>query len=217
VKTFTLFFISAAISFGQPASKIITFNRADTEHCKVIIAAGKPLLQSTYEGITVAIALPINRGNGDFSIFVAVSRASSGAVQVDPKDFYGLYSDKDHTRFTFFDKAVELESEARAQGINTGMSAANAQIDPSSIRPGAVGPGGPPPGGGPPDSGNGAPSLTGSPTLSSAFFRKGKVKQGMGIAGWITLRQPKGGKLEVHPADMLDEIDVPVDGVLFRF
>ena len=40
---------------------------------------------------------------------------------------------------------------------------------------------------------------------------------GMGVAGWITLRQTKGRKLEIHPADMLDEIDVPVDGVLFRF
>jgi len=75
------------MAFGQSPGKIITFNRADTEHCKVIGAGGKPLLQSTYEGTTVAIALPINRGNGDFSIFVAVSRAGSGTIQVDPKDF----------------------------------------------------------------------------------------------------------------------------------
>ena len=48
------------MAFGQSPGKIITFNRADTEHCKVISAGGKPLLQSTYEGTTVAIALPLN-------------------------------------------------------------------------------------------------------------------------------------------------------------
>jgi hypothetical protein len=31
------------------------------------------------------------------------------------------------------------------------------------------------------------------------------------------LRQPKGANLDVHPADMLDEIDIPINGVLFRF
>jgi hypothetical protein len=217
VKSLTVFLISACLAIGQAPGTIVTFNRADTEHCKVITLSGRPLLQSTYGGISVAIAMPLNRGNGDFSIFVAVSQANTGTVQVNPKEFYGLYSDKDHTRFTFFDKAAELESKARAQGANAGMSAANSQVDPGSIRPGAVGPGGPPPGGGPPDSGNGGPPMEGSPSPSALYFRKGKVKAGSGIAGWITLRQPRDGKLEVHPTDMLDEVDIPVNGFIFRF
>src|SRR5579863_5757134 len=108
------------MAIGQAPGKIVTFNRADTEHCKVITVSGRPLLQSTYEGISVAIAMPLNRGNGEFSLFVAVSQAGPGTVQVNPKDFYGLYPDKDHTRFMFFDKAAEVESEAHAQGASAG-------------------------------------------------------------------------------------------------
>jgi len=49
------------------------------------------------------------------------------------------------------------------------------------------------------------------------YLQKGDIKPGTGIAGWITLRQAKGHKIEVQPKDMLDEIDIPVNGVLFRF
>jgi hypothetical protein len=216
VKSIAVWLFSAGMAIAQVPARMVTFNQADTEHCQVVVAGGRPLLQSTFEGTSVAIAIPINRGNGDFSIFVAVSQAGSEAVQVNPKDFYGLFSDKDHTRFAFYDKAAEMESDVHAQAGNTGMSAANAQVDPGSIRPGAVGPGSPP-AGGPPDSGNQGPPGTGTPDTSAAYLRKGKVKPGSGIAGWITLRQPKGGKLAVSPVDMLDEVDIPVNGILFRF
>ena len=53
--------------------------------------------------------------------------------------------------------------------------------------------------------------------MTPAFFHKGKVKPGPGLAGWVTLRKPSGAKLEVRPTDMLDEIDIPVNGILFRF
>ena len=36
--------IFAGMAFAQAPGKIVTFNRADTEHCKVIVASGKPLL-----------------------------------------------------------------------------------------------------------------------------------------------------------------------------
>ena len=217
MKTLAVFLISTGLAYGQAPGKIITFNKADAEHCKVITVGGRPLLQTTYDGMTVAIAIPMNRGNGDFSIFVAVSQTGTQTVRVNPKDFYGLYSEQNHTRFTFYDKAAEMNAAVHTQGANGGMSAANAQVDPGSIRPGAVGPGGPPPGGGPPDAGMSGAAPTGSPNMSTAYLRNGKVKPGSGIAGWITLRQPKGGKLEVHPTDMLDEVDIPVNGVLFRF
>jgi hypothetical protein len=55
------------------------------------------------------------------------------------------------------------------------------------------------------------------PNVSSSYLLKSKVKSGSGVAGWITLRRPKGVNLDVHPADMLDEIDIPINGVLFRF
>jgi hypothetical protein len=208
-----IFPIFAGMSFAQVPSKIVTFNRADTEHCKVIVVSGKPLLQSTNDGTSVAIAMPINRANGDFSVFVSISRAQHGTAHVDPQSFYGVYSDNNHTRFRFYDKAREIESVAHTQDGNAQTSASNSQIDPGSMRPGAV-QGGPPPGGG---SEAGGPPMMDGRNVPSAYLRKSKVKSGSGVAGWITLRQPKGANLNVHPADMLDEIDVPIDGVLFRF
>jgi hypothetical protein len=208
-----IFPIFAGMAFAQAPDKIVTFNSADTEHCKVIVASGKPLLQSTYNGTGVAIAMPVSRANGDFSVFVSISRALHGAIQVDPQSFYAVFSDKYHTRFQFYDKASEIESAARTQGGNTQISASNSQIDPGAMRPGAV-QGGPPPGGG--SEVDGPPMMDG-PNVSSAYLLKTKVKPGSGVAGWITLRQPKEAHLEVHPADMLDEIDIPVNGVLFRF
>jgi hypothetical protein len=217
MKILTVFLISAGLTYGQTPGKIITFNKADTERCRVVAVKGMPLLQSTYDGISVAIAMPLNRGNGDFSIFVAVSQTGAQPFQVDPKDFYGLFSDQNHTRFAFHDRAAETDGVGHPPSANGGMSAANAQVDPGSIRPGAMGPGGAPPGGGPPDGGMSGAAPTGSPNISAAYFRKGKVKQGPGIAGWITLRKPRGGKLEVRSTDMLDEVDIVVNGVLFRF
>lgn len=205
--------ICAGMAFGQTPGKIVTFNRADTEHCKVVVASGKPLLQSTYEGTTVAIALPVNRGNGDFSIFARISRAAGGTVQVNPKEFYGVFSDKDHTRFQFYDKAAEF-ALAQESGANPSLSAANPKYDPSTVRRESGQTGNPANRG---DQGNGGPPLAEGPDISGLFFRKGTIKPGTGMAGWITLRQPKGHKLEVHPTDMLDEIDIPVNGVLFRF
>ena len=217
MKTLTVILISAGLAYGQAPGKVITFNQADSEHCKVITVGGRPLLQSTYDGLTVAIAIPMNKGNGDFSIFVVVSQTGTRTVQVNPRDFYGLYSDQNHTRFVFYDKAAEMDAADHAQGANGGLSAEKAQVDPTSIRPGAIGPGGPPPGGGPPDAGMGGAAPTGNPNMFGTYLRKGKVKAGSGLAGWITLRKPSGGKLEVRSTDMLDEVDILVNGVLFRF
>ena len=72
MKTLSVLLISAGLAYGQTPGKIIAFNKADTQHCKVVAVNGMPLLQSTYDGITVAIAMPINRGNSDISIFVAI-------------------------------------------------------------------------------------------------------------------------------------------------
>lgn len=211
MKYLIAFLIFASVASAQTPAKIITFNRADTEHCKVVVVRGKPLLQSTYEGTTVSIAMPVNRGNGDFSIFVSVSRTGEGAVEVKPKDFYGLFSDKDHTRFPFYDQAAALEM-SRATASNPALSASNPKYDPSIVARSPVGR----------STLSGNPSSDGPPSPESMdttglYLAEGKIKPGSGMAGWITLREPKGGKLEVHAADMLDEIDIPVNRVLFRF
>lgn len=211
VKSLLLSLLLTTAALAQTPDKTVTFRQTDTQHCRVINVSGKPLLQSTYNGVSVAIAMPINKGNGDFLIFIAVSEVDGEPIQVDPGDFYARFSDKDHTRFTFADVSSQLPVQGPQS--DTGMSASNAQIDPGSIRPGAVGPGGPPSGSAPSGPAGSGPATAGS----SAYLRKAKVKPGSGIAGWVTLRQPKGAKLEVRPTDMLDEIDIPVHGILFRF
>lgn len=194
-------------ALAQTPPKTITFNQADTEHCKVAQAGGKPLLESTYDGTSVAIAMPLNRGNGEFLVFVAISRDASGTIQIDPKNFYGLFSDPAHTRFAFYDKSAETQ----AGPDDSGLDAERSHIDPGSLRPGAQlggAPAGPPPG-------SGAPAGASSPPPT--YLRKTKIKQGEKIAGWVALQQPAGVKLEVHPTDMLDEVNIPVNGTIFRF
>ena len=216
--------MSAALA--QAPDKMITFNTADTQHCRVISAHGKPLLESTYNGITVAIALPVNRGNGEFLIFVAITRTGARAVEEDPKEFYGLYTDSAHTRFIFFDEAAQMAWRTGEHGGGAGSFDANSQMDPGLIRP--VQPAGrtsrsargaaPPPddardGASPP-----APGAPGTgPFTAAVYLRRSKVKPGHTIAGWVALRQVKGANVQVHPTDMLGEVDIPVDGNLFRF
>lgn len=197
---------------------MITFNRADTEHCKVVVVSGRPLLESTYDGTSVAIGMPVNRGNGEFSVFVAVSQSGPGSIQVNPKDFYALYPDPSRTRFTFYDKAAEM-GYAQALGLGTPAGSTSPPLGGGGLSPGS---GGPAPGllgDDGPNSGS-SPASKGSPpgsTMASIYFHRGKIKQGDRIAGWITLRQATRTKLVIRPTDMLDEIDIPVNGIVFRF
>ena len=226
MKVSLLLLIISSAALAQGPEKMITFNRANTEHCKVGFAGGKPLLESTYEGTTVAIGMPMNRGNGEFAVFVVVARVDPGTIKVNPKDFYGLFSDPSHSRFTFVDKAAELQWQGGPQPPSSGIPNGNAQATVEALAASIAGPplggGGQPPGG-PEDSGppgappsaskNGA-SGSASPAL---YLHSGKVQQGGKIFGWVTFRPAKGAKLEVHATDMLSEINIPVNGVVYRF
>jgi hypothetical protein len=102
------------------------------------------------------------------------------------------------------------------------MSATNSQMDPATLRPGQV-MGGAPPGAGPLESGApGSPGPDGAAAgkeapLPTTYLRRSKVKQGDKIAGWVTLRRAKEPKVEVHSTDMLDEVNIPINGTVFRF
>ena len=214
---------AGAVAQNPPDAKMITFSRANTEHCRVITVAGKPLLESSYEGTSVAIGMPENKGNGEFSVYVSIYQIGMGAAHVVPKDFTALYSDPAHTRFTFYDKAKEIESQSPAQGPVPGMSAATNEIDRSMIRGGPPGPGaaGRSPsetikGDNPPPGPNAAPAPQ-MPAATPEFLQRATVKQGSRASGLIYFRKPKGSKVDVSPTGMLDEIDIPVNGVVFRF
>jgi hypothetical protein len=214
---------ASALAQNLPDARVITFSRADTEHCQVIMAAGKPLLESSNGGISVAIGMPENKGNGEFSVYVSIYQLGSGAAHVVPKDFSAVYSDPAHTRFPFFDKAKEVESQGYVQGPAPGMSATTNEIDRSMIRGGPPGPGA---AGRSPSETLKGDNLPGKPDAAPApempasvpvFLQKATVKQGSRAAGLVYFRKPNGSKLEVSPTAMLDEIDIPVNGITFRF
>jgi hypothetical protein len=232
-----LFLASAALAQSPDSARIVTFNRADTEHCKVAVVSGKPLLETTYEGTTVAITLPQNWGNGEFSVYVAVAQVGDGEAVVNPKAISALYPDPAHTRFRWFDKAHDLDTLATMQssGMGGGASAgpggsgsldsnsaepppthpeARAQMDPHAgnrseeetrvlqMRNGA---------------GTGSTPAPLDPAHPPPFLPITTVKKGSNATGYVFLRRPKGSKVEVAPAAMLDEIDIPINGVIFRF
>ena len=217
-----LFLSVAALAQNPPEANTITFNRTDSAHCRVIVVAGKPLLESSYGGISVAVGMPENKGNGEFSVYVSIY-ASEGSAHVVPKDFSALFSDPDHTRFPFFDKAAEAKSQLPAQGPAPGMSATTNQIDASMMR---GGPAQTPAAGLSPSEtlkGDNTPGNVASappaeaPVAAPVFLEPAKVKQGTKAAGLVYFRKPKGSKIQVNPTDMLGEIDIRVNGIVFRF
>jgi hypothetical protein len=220
----SVFFLSvAALAENPQDAKVITFNRTDTEHCRVIMASGKPLLESSFGGTSVAISMPENKGNGEFSVYVSIYQLGYGAAHVVPKDFSAVFSDPGHTRFPFFDKTKQAESQGPAQSAGAGMSATSNEIDRSLIRGGPPGPGaaGLPPsetlkGDNLPGGPNAAPPPE-MPAAAPVFLQHATVKQGSRASGLVYFRKPKGSKLEVSPTAMVDEIDIPVNGMTFRF
>jgi hypothetical protein len=237
---------AAALAQSPSAAKIVTFNPADKEHCKVVAFNGKPMLETTYNGTTVAITMPQNWGNGEFSVFIAVAQTGNGSVEVNPKEVTALYPDPEHTRFRWFDKARDLDTEAsrRTAGLGQPGGAPSAgSVGPPGGSPGALA-----------DSsiamgqsnhpeqmhdtnpqastkateearqlqlrtaaGNTSSLTQLDPEHPPTFLRPASVKQGSSAIGYVFLRKPKGSKVEVTPSGILDEIDIPLNGVVFRF
>lgn len=235
ILAYSLLLSTALLAQTPDNAKIITYNRADTVHCKVIVVNGKPLLETTDNGTSVAVGFLQNWGNGEFSVLVSITQVGPGAAEVNPKGISALYSDAAHTRLTWFDKGRDLDTQAsiRASGLSQ-------------------------PGGGPPESGPVSDSsaampapthpeamrdMTTNPGTRSeeearqiqlrqtadgphpqqldpahppVFLRHTILKQGSRTYGHVFLRKPKG-KLAAAPTGILDEIDIPLNGVIFRF
>src|ERR1035438_5534809 len=242
MKTLVSLLILSSIGLAQEPSKVkvITFSKTDMEHCKVVLNDGKPMLQTTYDGTSVAVALPEKNSHG-FSVLVRVSHEGKGKVEVMPEKLTAIYSDPDHTRFQFFDMTREWEKSQKdelisqkyrpsSSGITTASSQANSQL-----------PGTPPPntsratmpdgstwsssptlkvedGASRWSSEGGAPHLppTSSPN-PSPFLRRTVLHQGNQVEGVVCLQKPKVSNVEVSSTGTLNEIDIPIGGVTFRF
>jgi len=246
MKALASLLILSCIGLAQKSSqvKVITFSQTDKEHCKVVLSDGKPMLQTTYDGTSVAVALPEKNSHG-FSVFVRVTREGKGKVEVMPEMLTAIYSDPDHTRFQFFDMTREWEKsqkdeqkdELKSQKYppsSSGITKASSQTDsqlpgllpPNEVRArmpdGSTWSSSPNPkvqdGSSRWTSEGGAPH---PPPTSSAnpspFLRRTVLHQGNQVEGVVCLQKPKGSNVDVSPTGTLNEIDIPIGAVTFRF
>jgi hypothetical protein len=229
---------TAALAQGTDTPKIVTFNPADKEHCKVGASNGKPVLESTFNGTTVAVTMPQNWGNGEFSVLVTVAQVGAGQAEVNPKEVSAVYPDPDHTRFRWFDKGHELDTQASMRAA--GMVPGGGPAGPAGAGVGDSSSAAPPPNH--PErteqrdphvgersgeenrqlqlrngAGNGADLPGIDPMHPPVFLKHATVKAGATAAGYVFIRKPKGAQIEVTGSAMLDEIDIPVSGIIFRF
>lgn len=248
MKLLGLLLVVPAFAIAQTSPTVITFSRGDTEHCRVLVASGKPLLATTYNGTTVAVSLPDNWMNGEYSLFVMVSHKGEGSAEINPKEIYALFSDPAHTRFSWFDKKHDLDTLAsmRSQGMGqTGAAPGGAPTGPGGFG-GSNGDssGAAPPMTHPEVMAMGASSDTNPGTRSEAearnlqmrnaggnvpqrpqldpahppvFLKHTTVKAESQVSGYVFVRKPKGFAQEITASSMLGEIDIPVNGVVFRF
>jgi hypothetical protein len=232
----SLLLSTALLAQTPDNTRIVTYNRADTAHCKVIVVNGKPLLESTYNGTSVAVGLFQNWGNGEFSVLVSIAQVGPEAIEVNPKGIFALYSDAAHTRLTWFDKGRELDTEAsiRASGlsqpggggpsesgpIGDSSAATPAPTHPEAMRDLTTNPG--------TRSEEEARQIQLRQTASGSrpqqvdpahppvFLRHTTLKPGSRTFGQVFVRKPRG-KLAAAPTGILDEIDIPLNGIIFRF
>lgn len=221
--------LSAAFAQSPDGPRIVTFNQADAEHCKVIMVGDKPMLATTFEGTTVAINMPQNWNNGEFSVFIAVAQVGPGEADVNPRAVSALYPDSAHTRFHWFDKAHDLDTLAsmQAAGPESGSTNESNSASPPPNHPEAMGPIDPHAATRSEEEGRllqlrsqdgkTSPLPQIDPAHPPVFLRITTVKQGSKASGYVFLRKPKGTKVEVSPGTMLEEIDIPINGIIFRF
>jgi len=242
MKTLVALLILSSIGLAQEPSKgkVITFSKTDTEHCKVVLEDGKPMLQTTFEGTTVAVALPEKNSHG-FSVLVRVTQEGKGKVEVNPEKLTAIYSDPDHTRFQFFDMTREWEKSQKDElKAQKSLPSSSGTTTASSQNDGQL-PGEPPPNttrAKMPDGSTWSSSPTqkvadpasrwnsegGGPHLprttppdNSPFLHRTVLHHAEQAEGVVVFQKPKASNVEVSATGSLDEIDIPIGGVTFRF
>lgn len=191
--------------------------------------------ETEFDGTSVAVGDPIVTGNGDFSVFVQVRQTGPAKVEVKPKDFSALYSDTAHTRFLFYDKLEEIAlRQAQQDAENRGVAGADQAQDAGSLpssgpvsRSGVIRPPSldntkkPDPGytdvmaDGTGPQGASRPGTALKP--EDLYLGRKTLRQGGTAEGFVYFRKPKHAKLHVGAQDKLYQIDLPVNGIVFRF
>jgi hypothetical protein len=231
MKTASLLFLVSMSAAAQAPGNVIACNPGDAEQCRATIIEGRPVRELVHDGTSIAVGKPMATAEGDYRVFVRVSQVGPGKTEVKPKHFSGLSSDRAHTRFAFYDKAAEINQRIRegnqqqAEGGNvldipnrgSGspiMSASKAaklglkKIDPNQVA----------------NRQNDAAASRSSPQLAGTivtpeelYLSQSTLRPGDFAEGLVYFKKPRRSKVHVSLGDPLYEIDIPVNGIVFRF
>ena len=229
MKRILFFFLVYVPVAGQAAqeARVIDFDPADREHCSQVIVEGRPMRQTSAFGTSVAVGSPAGTSDGEFRVFVLIRQIGEGKARVKPGEFSALYSDPAHTRFSFHDIAAEIDAR-RMREAREEFLALNSQGDPRAQSLDA--------GGSRDRVATGRRRSRGNlngPTLDKAdmnekkpgsvaapgelYLREGALQPGTYASGIVYFRKPRRSTVKPGPTDSLFEIDIPVNGVVFRF
>ena len=227
MKTATLLFLVSLSAAAQAPGKVIACDPADAEQCKATIIEGRPMRELVHEGTSIAVGKPVATAEGDFRVFVRVSQVGDGKTEVRPKYFSGLCSDAAHTQFGFYDKAAEVNERIReaerarqadggdelatprrgtdlARSMGTGKAAklGMRKADPNDEAASSPG---------------SAPRAGTIVTPEELYLSRSTLRRGDFAEGFVYFKKPKRSKVHPGPGDPLYEIDIPVNGIVFRF
>ena len=233
MKTASLLFMVSISAAAQAPGKVVACDPADAGQCKTTIIEAKPMRELVHEGTSVAVGKAVATAEGDYRIFVRVSQVGPGKAEVRPRYISGLYSDPAHTRFAFYDKAAEINQRIRetegAQQTDGGDELYTQRRGPGSAQTNgtskaarlglrktdpnafagrqydATG------------SGRSAPQTGTTVTPEELYLSQSTIHQGDFAEGFVYLKKPRRSKVHVGLGDPLQEIDIPVSGVVFRF
>lgn len=233
MKTASLIFLVSLSAGAQATGNVISCDRADAERCRATTIEGRSMRELVHEGTSVAVGTPIATGDGYYRVFVRVSWVGPGKVEIKPKHFSGLGSDAAHTRLAFYDKAAEISERIReanraqeADGGDDSLPARSGagstqsmgpikaaklglrKTDPNEVearKNGAAG-----------SSGSGSRAGT-VVTPEELYLIEGTLRGGDFAEGLVYFKKPKRSKVPSVAGDSLYEIDIPVNGVVFRF
>lgn len=231
MKTASLLFMLSISAAPQTPGNVITCDLADAEQCKATVIEARPVRELVHEGTSVAVGRPVVADEREYRVFVRISQMGPGNAVVRPKHISGLYSDPAHTRFAFYDKAAEIDQRNReanraqmtdtsddldtprrgsgsSQSISGTSKAAKLGLrktDPNGVAGRPIG------------SGRAAPDAGTIVAPEELYLSQSTLRRGDFAEGFVYLKRPRHSKIHVESADPLYEIDIPVNGVVFRF
>lgn len=236
LKTACLLLFAGIAAAAKTPPTVIPCDLSDSEHCKSTTVSGRPVREMFHEGTSIAVGKPSATVDGEYRVFIRVKQVGPGKTEVRPKDLFATSSDPPHTRFTFHDVAAEVA--LRIQQTKRAEEAANSGDFPSSGRH---------PGSGAqnnigtskaaklgrlrkPDPNEVAArqdAATGSRqsatqagtivTPEELYLTRTTLRPGESAEGFVYFKKPRHSKVHLNPNDQLSEIDVAVNGVVFRF